>query len=446
MRSLWRLALLVSSRFSSTFLVVKFFFSQPEMEAAILSQGDPTATEVIAPVQLQQKNLGALRYNIHAAQGAFQAGTRAFSVASQTAGPANPIQIPGAQTQFNVVPSSVTPDFLGKYGVILAVTLQNVGAAPLTVGCYAHLLVRNITFRFTSSINLSYLSEANLAWVLSQMSDTQLAMAGASMLINPATYAAAPLVLAAGASRTVYVPIQTPISNRAAYMRALNANIEFTLQWSNAADIVTAGAAADLSIQNTQLIFSGYKAASAVNAAIAARFLAAPTMTRLIVPTAAIVAIPGGVPIGQYQVGLEQSTGLVTSLFAYSRVGSGSARVAFTPTAGAMDTLTVRADSQPLPQFAVAFPTAFYRAFFGGASHIDGAALATLGINVIPFTPQVSLSIGEGAVAGSFFVNQSSNLLVTSTVLDATTTEAVIIYNKVQVLVQNGAELSLKIL
>lgn len=416
------------------------------MDAAILSQGDPTATQVIAPVQLEQKNLGALRYSIHATQGAFQAGTRAFSVTSQTSGPANPIQIVGAQTQFQVVPSSITPDFLGKYGVILQITLQNTGVAPLTVGCYAALLIRSVNFKFTSSINLTYLSEANLAWVLSQMSDTALNMAGPLMLINPATYAAAPLVLAPGASSTVYVPIQCPIANRAAYIRALQANLEFSISWSNAADIVTAGAAADLSVQSTQLIFSGFKAASAVNAAVAARFLAGPVFTRTIVPTATVSSIPGGVPAGQYEVRLDQSTGLVTSIYAYSRLGGGSALNAFTPVATAMDSITLRSDSQPYPAFAVAFPTAFYRAFFAGAGHQDGAALSSLAVNCVPFTPQVSLSIGNGEVGGTFFVSQSANLLITSSAANALVTEAVVIFNKVIVVVQNGAELSVKIL
>jgi len=417
------------------------------MEATLLSQGDPTATEIVAPVTLQQKSLGSLRYNIHAGQGAFQAGTRAFSVSSQTSGPTNPIQIPGAQTQYQVVPSAVNADFLGKYGVILSITLQNTGAAPLTVGSYAAMLIRSMNFRFTSSVNLTYLSEANLAWIFSQMSDTQLAMAGPLMLINPANYQPLPLVLAAGASSTVYIPLQCPVSNRCAWLRALQANMEFSIQWSLASDVVTAGAAADLSVQSTQLIFSGFKAASAINSAIATKFLNGPVMTRAVVPTATVVAIPGGVNAGgQYEINLAQSTGLCTGLFTYSRVGTGSALVAFVPVAAAQDTITLRADSQPYPAFGVAFPAAFFRAFFAGAGHVDGAGLATLNVNTIPFTPQVSNSIAAGEIGGTFYVSQSANLLVTSTVTNAAVTEAVVIFNKVEVIVQNGAELSVRIL
>lgn len=396
-------------------------------------------------VPLEQVSSAGMTYSIHPAQSFVAAGSKSFSVSQVTSTVGN-VFTAGGNASYNITPSSILPDHLGNFGVILQLTVTNTDAAPITIGTYGHLLFNNYTIRYTSSISLNYTAEACLASVLANLSSTELQQSAALMGINAATGAILPVVIAAGASFTYYLPLLTPFSGRAAYIRALQSIIEINMRFNTAATLVTAGVPAGLTMGTQQIIWNGWKWGERASTIVARRYLAGPVVTRQIQPTLIVQAIPAGITNGQqYQVDLSGSTGLVTALMIFIRANTGLPTVAFTPIANSISQLTLRSDSQNVSWLPPAVDAAFYRSFFAGVGQLTGSSLSQLGVTTVPFSTAISESLTNGLLGGSYFVSQASNFQLQSAVTNANV-EAAIIYFKVQNVLQAGSELSVKIL
>lgn len=406
--------------------------------------GDLVGTQLVE-TPLETKSAAGMTFQVHPSQQFVAAGAKSFSISQVTATPGN-VFTTGAQASYNITPSSILPDHLSQFGCILQLQLINNDAAPITIGTYGHLLFRQYLIRYTSSINQTYTAEACLAAVLSNLSSTQLQQSAALMGINAATGAVLPVVIAPGATFTYYLPLLTPFNNRAAYIRALQSIIEVNIQFNTAANLVTVGVPGGLALVQQNIIWNGWKWGERASAIVARRYLSGPVVTRQIVPTALTVAIPAGITNGQnYQIDLSGSTGLVTALQFFVRSNTGLPTVAFTPIANSVAAVTLRADSQPVSWLPNQVDSAFYRAFFAGVNQLTGSSLAQLGVTSIPFSSDLSETLSAGMLLGSYFVSQASNLQVLSAVTNANV-EALVLFWKVQNVLQAGSEMSIRIL
>jgi len=406
--------------------------------------GDLVGTQLIE-TPLESKTAAGMTFQIHPAQQYVAAGAKSCSVSQVTATPGN-VFATGAQCSYNITPSSILCDHLSQFGCILQLQITNNDAAPITIGTYGHMLFRSYLVKYSSSINLTYTAEACLAAVLSNLSSTQLQQAAPLMGINAATGAILPVTIAAGATFTYYLPLLTPFNNRAAYIRALQSIIEFNFTFNTAANLVTAGVPAGMVLTQQNIIWNGFQWGERASAIVARRYLSGPVITRQIVPTTVVVAIPAGLTNGQqYQIDLSGSTGLVTALQFFIRANTGLPLVAFTPIANSVASFTVRADSQPLSFLPQGLDAAFYRSWFSGVNQLSGSSISQLGISSIAFSSDLSSTLANGTLLGSYFVSQASNIQALSAVTQANV-EALCVYWKVLNIMQAGSEMSVKIL
>lgn len=406
--------------------------------------GDLVGTQLVE-TPLETKSAAGMSFQIHPAQQYVAAGAKSFSVSQVTATPGN-VFATGAQASYNITPSSILPDHLSQFGCVLQLQITNNDAAPITIGTYGHMLFRSYLVRYTSAINLTYTAEACLAAVLSNLSNTQLQQAAPLMGINAATGAILPVVIAAGASFTYYLPLLTPFNNRAAYIRALQSIIEFNITFNTAANLVTAGVPAGMVLTQQNIIWNGFKWGERASAIVARRYLSGTVITRQIVPTTVVVAIPAGITAAQqYQIDLSGSTGLVTAIQFFIRANTGLPLVAFTPIANSVENFTLRSDSQGVSWLPQGVDSAFYRSWFSGINQLTGSSLSQLGVTTIPFSNDLSSTLSQGTLLGSYFVSQASNIQALSAATNANV-EALVIFWKVYNVLQAGSEMSVKIL